>query len=107
MNEREIRGQELRDISLVLATDFGRRVMRRVLDACRTYASVTEPVIRPNGVALEEEHGVWWRIGRQDLGHFLINDLATADPVNYKLMNDEAWVAKLAAQKKENPDVQA
>lgn len=91
MNKAEIRKLELADMAKLLDTDFGRRVMYRVLAKCGTYGSVAVG----NGLALEEAHAVWYRAGRQDLGHFWMDELASSNPEGVKKMTDEAHARKL------------
>jgi hypothetical protein len=84
------------DLFHVLETEQGRRVMRVLLSECRVYGSVASN----NGLALREEHAVWYRAGRQDLGHFLMSFCAEANPVGFQKMNAEAYERKLKDEDK-------
>ena len=95
MGEREERAEQLADMAAVLNTDAGRRVVRRFLSSCKPFGSVVEPVEMDNGLALKEENAVFYRAGRQDLGHFWMAELGKADPVGFRKMHDEAFEKKL------------
>lgn len=85
-------------LARVMESDYGRAALRTILDECRVFGSVATN----HGLALREEHAVWYRAGRQDLGHFLMDSLATASPAGFRTMNEEAHARKLLEQDKGN-----
>lgn len=63
------RTKELNDIRDVMSTDSGRRLMWRILEKCQTFGSVN----RASGSQ------TYYCAGQQDVGHFLMGELASAD----------------------------
>lgn len=66
---RERRQRELLDLRAVLESEPGRRVLWRFLSFC----GVHETVIRHEAIAMAEA------AGRQNVGHFLMAEIAAAD----------------------------
>lgn len=63
------RDQELEDIQAVMQIEAGRRFIWRLLARCGTFGSVS----RPN-------YGETYYVsGQQDIGHFIMGELAEAD----------------------------
>lgn len=85
--EKEKRSRELANLAWVMSDARGRAFIRRLLVHCRTYGSVVLPV-----AGVPEEATPWYGAGLQDVGHFVVNEVALADPSSklYSLMNSEA-----------------
>lgn len=85
--EKAKRDRELADFAWVLGDARGRAVIRRLIVACRTYGTVT--AVTPG---LLPEERVLYNAGKQDVGHFLVNECAESDPSGklYATMNQEA-----------------
>lgn len=62
------RERELNDLRAVLATAEGRRVVWRLLEHCHVFASIWDPSSR-----------IHYQAGRQDVGHYLMAEIAAAD----------------------------
>lgn len=77
--DRDRRERELRDLNAVLATPEGRRVMWRLLGHCRVFESIWHPsaLIHANS-------------GKQDVGHFIMAEIAAADQEALFLMMKES-----------------
>lgn len=86
-DEKAKRDRELADFAWVLGDARGRAVIRRLIVACRTYGTVTAMV-----PGLLPEERVLYSAGKQDVGHFLVNECAESDPSGklYATMNQEA-----------------
>lgn len=72
------RDQELNDLKSVLNLPYGRRFIWRLLSTCKTFASVWHPS------AL-----IHYQAGQQDIGHFLMSEIAEADQELLFLMMKE------------------
>lgn len=67
--ERIGRERELEDIQAVMELEAGRRFVWRLLAQCGTFASVSCP-----------NYGeTYYASGKQDVGHFIMSELAEAD----------------------------
>jgi hypothetical protein len=66
---KDRRTRELVDLRAVLATEPGRRMLWRFLGFC----GVNETVLRENPIAMAEA------AGRQNVGHYLMAEIAAAD----------------------------
>lgn len=77
--EKDLRKQELNDLRTVLSNVSGRRFVWRVLTRCNSFASV-----------FSENHSTMsYLAGKQDLGHFIMNEITEADEnLLLKLMKD-------------------
>lgn len=75
------------DLQGVLATPAGRRVMWRLLEHCKVFESIWHPsaLIHANA-------------GRQDVGHFIMAQIAQADERAFATMMMEASQAKNIAR---------
>lgn len=63
------RDQELDDVKAVMGTECGRRFVWRLLEKCETFGSVA----RPN-------YGdTYYVSGKQDVGHYVMAEIAEAD----------------------------
>lgn len=69
IKEKIGRDQQLDDVRAVMSTDAGRRFMWRVLEKCSTFGSVNCP----------SGSQTYYRAGQQDIGHFLLGEIADAD----------------------------
>jgi len=77
--EKDLRRQELNDIRTVLSNASGRRLMWRLLERCNTF----------NSVFSSELPRMSYQAGQQDLGHFLMAEIVSADEnLLLKLMKD-------------------
>lgn len=63
-----IRNDELKDLREVLSTESGKRFVWRLLSHCKTFESIWEPSARIHYLA-----------GIQDVGHFIMAEVAEAD----------------------------
>ena len=61
------RERELNDLRTVLSTVQGRRVLWRLMSQCRTFNSIYEQSAR-----------IHYNAGQQDIGHFLMAEIAAA-----------------------------
>lgn len=77
--EAERRQRELAELSDVLSTLSGRRVLWRLLGKCGVFESIMETSAR-----------IYYNAGKQDLGHYLLGEIAQADPNAYPLMMQDA-----------------
>jgi hypothetical protein len=77
------RDNELADLRSVLKTPAGRRVLWRILCHCKTFISIWEPSAK-----------IHWNAGRQDVGHFVIQEIESADQEALLTMMREAKGAK-------------
>jgi hypothetical protein len=74
------REDQLNDLRKILSMKEGRRVLWRLLEQCRVFASVWEPSAK-----------IHYNSGRQDLGHFIVSEIVEA--------NDEAYLQMMREQK--------
>ncbi len=91
--ERDRRGQELSDLSAVLATPAGRRVLWRLLGECRVFETPTHT----RGDMTHQN------IGRGDVGRFLIAEINEASDDAWLTMQQEAR----AVTKREHVEAEA
>lgn len=79
LKEKDKRKQELNDLRTLLSSVSGRRFVWRVLEECNTFGSV-----------YSKDHSVTsYLSGKQDLGHFLMSEIISADPnLMIRLMKD-------------------
>lgn len=69
---------ELNDISAILKTPEGRRVVWRILTQCKTFGSVW------HGSAL-----IHYNAGQQDIGHWLLSEITQSDEeLLFKMMKE-------------------
>lgn len=73
------RAAQLADLTAVMATAAGRRLMWRLLGHCGTFESIFETSSR-----------IYYNSGRQDVGHFLLAEITTADVNQFIQMQHEA-----------------
>lgn len=76
--------RETRDLQAVMGTPEGRRLLWRFIAECGIYKSIFVP-----------SSEIYYRAGRHDLGLWLVDQITTAAPLPYLLMQREA--AKLDA----------
>ena len=62
------RAEEIRDLRKVLDTTFGRKVLWRLLEECKTFSTV-----------MTGNSWTHYNAGKQDLGHFLMSEIVEAD----------------------------
>jgi len=77
--EAERRQRELAELRDVLSSLAGRRVLWRLLGKCGVFESIMETSAR-----------IYYNAGKQDLGHYLLGEIAQADPEAYPLMMQDA-----------------
>jgi hypothetical protein len=76
---KAVRKQELNDIRTVLSNASGRRFLWRILSRCKTFGSIFD----------ESNPMMCYLSGQQDLGHYLMAEIAEADEnLLFKLMKD-------------------
>lgn len=74
------RRQQLNDIRTLLSSASGRRFVWRLLEKCNTFASVYSQ--NPSDMS--------YLSGQQDLGHFIMSEVVTADEhLMFKLMKEQ------------------
>lgn len=79
LREKDLRKQELNDIRTVLSNSSGRRLLWRLLENCKTF----------NTIFSEDTSRLYYRAGKQDIGHFLMAEIAEADTnLLFKLMKE-------------------
>jgi hypothetical protein len=78
------REQELADLSAVLETAYGRRVMWRFLKKCKVYESIWDSSSR-----------IHYNAGVQDIGHYLLAEVMEAGEEFYLKMMMEAKKGEL------------
>ncbi len=69
MGDKERRQQEINDIRTVLSNISGRRFVWRLLETCRTF----------NTIFSRETSVMSYNSGQQDVGHFVMSEIAEAD----------------------------
>ena len=62
------RDNQLNDLRKVLETSEGRRVMWRLMEHCKVFATVWEPSAK-----------IHYNSGQQDIGHFIMSEIVDAD----------------------------
>lgn len=76
--QRSRRQRELDDLRAVLQLEAGRRLIWRVLEHCSVFSSVWDPSSR-----------IHHNAGRQDVGHFVMAEVAAADDeAIYRMMRE-------------------
>ena len=70
--------RELADMATMLSNPIGRRVLERILGYCEIYGSIMETNAR-----------IYYRAGRQDVGHWLLAEIGRADPKAFLVMMAE------------------
>ncbi len=76
---KDIRKQELNDIRTVLSNASGKRLLWRLMSHCNTFASIYS----------EEVSLMTYKSGKQDVGHFIMGEVAEADEnLLFKMMKD-------------------
>lgn len=71
--------QEANDMRAVLDVPAGRRVLWRLLQHCRAMESIWEPSAK-----------IHYNAGRQDVGHYLLSEIVSANEDAFLLMQKEA-----------------
>lgn len=66
--EKFQRDTEIQDLKKVLSTREGRRFLWRLMAHCKVFESILETSAR-----------IYYNSGRQDVGHFLMAEIAVAD----------------------------
>jgi hypothetical protein len=74
----ERRRREIADLRDVLSTRSGRRFLWRLLSHCRPFASIWESSAR-----------IHYNSGQQDVGHFILSEIQSADQESFFLMMKE------------------
>jgi len=67
-SSKDLRKQELSDLTYIMASPQGRRFVWRLLGRCRTFGSIWETSAK-----------IHYNAGQQDIGHFLMAELTQAD----------------------------
>ena len=95
MDAKEKRDEQLEDARWVMDNPRGRRFIRRLLgETCCVFGSVMRS--QP-GIPLEIS--VAYSAGKQDVGHFIMDECALAHPVGMQQMNNEAYSLKIQGEK--------
>ncbi len=88
---KEKRDEQLEDARWVMDNPRGRRFIRRLIgEVCCVFGSVMRD---QSGVAPQER--LAYNAGKQDVGHFLMDECSLAHPVGMQTMNQEAYAVKL------------
>ena len=88
--ERFRRKDELEDVQFLLSTLQGRRVLWRLLDYCGVFRSI-----------YTQSSQIYYNSGQQDIGHFLMAEIAEADQAGFLKMMQEHYVKKDESEPKE------
>mgnify|MGYP001559777808 CR=1 FL=1 len=73
------RKRELDDLRAILATKVGRRVCWRLLKQCKTFDSISS-----------QSSQIYYNAGKQDVGHFLLNEIKEANEERlYDMMRED------------------
>lgn len=94
MSDTPERRQELADLTAVMSTPQGRRVMKRILD--RAGVNQTVLAILPGFTASESALA---NGARQNFGHFLLSEILDASGESYATMLNEDRQARLMGGK--------
>lgn len=78
------RDKELNDLRAILDKEEGRRFFWRMLGHCRNFASCYDA----------SGSRVYYNVGRQDVGHFIMSEILEANQDAYFLMMGEAQKAQ-------------
>lgn len=62
------RDRDLNDLKILMSEPHGRRFILRILEVCGTWRSIWHP-----------SAAIHMNAGKQDIGHFIMGELATAD----------------------------
>lgn len=76
--DKRVRDRELNDLRGVLSSREGRRLMWRIMEKCRSFESIFEASAK-----------IYYNSGRQDVGHYLMAEIAEADEEKLFLMMKE------------------
>ena len=94
MTNKEKRDEQLEDVRWVMDSPRGRRFIRRLIgEVCCVYATV----MRDQPGLLPQER-LAYNAGKQDVGHFLMDECSTAHPVGMQQMNQEAYAVKIQGE---------
>lgn len=74
------REDELNDLRKIMENGFGRRFLWRLMSHCRAYSSVCDP---------SNPHMTYYYAGRQDVGHYLMDEVTSADKALFLKMIQE------------------
>lgn len=80
MDAKLQRERELDDIKMVLASPQGRRFVYRLVAECRPFSSVMD----------QSTARVHYNAGKQDFGHFILSEVAQAQPDAFVQLVQEA-----------------
>jgi hypothetical protein len=76
--QENARDLELNDLRYILNTDQGRRVIWRFMEHCRVFTSIMEASAK-----------IYYNAGAQDVGHYLMAEVAAADDeALFKMMRE-------------------
>lgn len=76
--EKRIRDRELNDLTIVLNTAEGRRVVWRIMEECKIFNSI-----------MSGNSWTHYNAGKQDLGHFIMSEIVDANEELLFLMMKE------------------
>lgn len=82
--QESVRDRELNDLRAVLATLEGRRLLWRIMGFCKTFGSIWEGSAR-----------IHYNAGQQDVGHFIMSEIAQADEEKLLSMMKESKKGEL------------
>lgn len=77
--ELRARQRELNDLRIVMSTREGRRFLWRLMGHCQVFGSV-----------MDEGGRIQYNSGRQDVGHFVMDEALEANPTSFLAMMKEA-----------------
>ena len=99
MGKEEAEKQWYSDLSRTLETEFGKRVIWKLLGHAGPWRSVTRFV-----EGLRDEERMPYNAGSQDFGHWLVAQVAKANPKEMQLMILEAYSRKLDSERKQKAE---
>ncbi len=76
---KSVRQKELNDVAFIISSPQGRRFMWRLLARCKVFGSVND----------NSGSQVYYKVGQQDLGHFLLGEMGAANEDAFILMMNE------------------
>lgn len=91
MNEKQLKKRNLSDLQTVLKTPQGRRVLWRLLQACR----VNQHSFVPGDTSATAFH-----CGQQSIGLFLLAEIVDASPSAYQQMRGE-YISEVNSEQNE------
>ena len=91
MNEKQLKKRNTTDLQTVLKTPQGRRVLWRLLQACR---------VRQHSFVPGDSTATAFHCGQQSIGLFLLSEIEDAAPTVYQQMRGE-YVSEVNSEQNE------